>query len=303
MIGSRSRHERTSSAGAVHLAGVGDRVAAEAVGDRLEQRRLALVARLRQQPRGGLAHGQDVVAVDPLAVHAVGGRAPPQLRLGVRLLDRGAHAVLVVDHLEDDRKAPQLGQVERLVERAGGDRAVAELAQDRVWLVAVDHRQRGAGGDRQVGADDAPAAEEVALDVEQVHRAAAAVGDARVLAEQLGHDRRRGASDRQGGGVVAVAGVERIALREGVDRAHRGGLLADRKVAVAADPRTGVLLLGALLEAADQGHLPEEAERVLAVVQHRDIACGGLRHARNLTRCDALGCPRNGERRQGSEAR
>ena len=53
--------------------------------------------------------------------------------------------------------------------------------------LAVGERQGRAGGDREMGADDAPAAEEAALDVEQVHRAATAVGDAGVLAEELGH--------------------------------------------------------------------------------------------------------------------
>ena len=42
----------------------------------------------------------------------------------------------------------------------------------------VVERERRADRDRQVPADDAPAAEEVALDVEQVHRAAVAAGDA-----------------------------------------------------------------------------------------------------------------------------
>ena len=80
VIGSRSRHERISSARAVHLARVGHRVAAEAVGHRLEQRGLALVAGLRQQASGGLAHGQQVVSIDPLAVHAVGGGALARAR-------------------------------------------------------------------------------------------------------------------------------------------------------------------------------------------------------------------------------
>ena len=49
------------------------------------------------------------------------------------------------------------------MERAGLDRAVAELAEHGVGLLAVVERQRRAGGDRQVRADDAPAAEEAAL--------------------------------------------------------------------------------------------------------------------------------------------
>ena len=46
-----------------------------------------------------------------------------------------------------------------------------------------------AGRQRQLAADDRVAAHEVLLGVEQVHRAAAPVRDAGLLAEQLGHDR------------------------------------------------------------------------------------------------------------------
>jgi hypothetical protein len=70
-------------------------------------------------------------------VHAVGGGAAPQVGLGGGLLDRGAHAVLVVDDLKDDREVPDAGQIERLVERTGLDGAVAELAEHGVGQVAV----------------------------------------------------------------------------------------------------------------------------------------------------------------------
>ena len=161
---------------------------------------------------------------------------------------------------------------------AGGHGPVSELAEDGVRLVAVGERQRGSSRDGQMCADDAPAAEEAALDVEQVHRPAAAVGDAGVLAEELRHHRRRRAPDRERRRVVAVAREERVALLERVDRADGGGLLADREMAVAADARTGVLLLGPLLEPADECHLPEEAHRVRAVVQHRRLGYGRFRH-------------------------
>ena len=59
--------------------------------------------------------------------------------------------------------------------RADVDRAVAELAQHGLWLAVTYERERDAGGDGKLAADDPPATEEAALDVEQVHRAAAAV--------------------------------------------------------------------------------------------------------------------------------
>jgi hypothetical protein len=129
---------------------------------------------------------------------------------------------------------------------------------DAVRAVVVE-RQRRAGGDRQLAADDAPAAEEAAIDVEQVHRAAVPAGDSGGLAEQLRHHRRRRRADGQRGAVVAVAREQVIGGAERLDGTHRGGLLADREMAVAADARAGVLLLRPLLESTDQQHLAQQA--------------------------------------------
>ena len=243
---------------AIDLAGVGHRVAAKAIGDRLEQGRLALVARPLEQALGCLVDRQHVVAVDTLAVHPVGRRALPLLGLARGLLDGGAHAVAVVDHLEDDRQVPDRRQVERLVERADVRRALAELAEHRVRELLVAQRERGADGDRKLPADDPPPSEKVSLHVEQVHRAAVPPGDAGGLAEQLGHDAVRLGPDGDRRAVVAVAREQVVAVFERLDRSDVRGLLADREVAVATDPRTRVLLLRALLEAADQQHLAQQ---------------------------------------------
>jgi hypothetical protein len=149
-------------------------------------------------------------------------------------------------------------------------RAVAELAQHDAVGAGVVERERRADRDRQVPADDAPAAEEAPVDVEQVHRAAVAAGDAGRLAEQLGHHAGRLGADRQRRAVVAVAREQVVGLAERLDGADVGRLLADREVAVAADPGPRVLLLRALLEAADQHHLAEDAPR------RRGIAEQGL---------------------------
>ena len=80
------------------------------------------------------------------------------------------------------------GQVQRLVERALGHRAVAEEADDDLVAALVLDGEAHAGRERQVAAHDAVAAEEVRRLVEQVHRAALALRAARRAAEQLGHD-------------------------------------------------------------------------------------------------------------------
>ena len=114
-------------------------------------------------------------------------------------------------------------------------RAVAELAEDRLRAALAHEREREAGGDRQLAGDDAPAAVEAALDVEQVHRAAAAVRAAVGAAEQLGHDGLGRDAAREREAVAAVAGDEQVVRLERVHGADGGGLLAGREVAVAAD--------------------------------------------------------------------
>ena len=156
---------------------------------------------------------------------------------------------------------PDRGQVERLVEGADVGGALPQLDKHAIRLALVVERQRDADCDRQLAADDAPASQEVPLDVEQVHRAAVAAGHARRLAEQLGHDAVRLGPHGQGRAVVAIAREHVVARLERIDGADVGRLLADGEMAVAADARAGVLLLRALLEAADQQHLAQQALR------------------------------------------
>ena len=169
-------------------------------------------------------------------------------------LDRRAHAELVVGDHEDDRQLPEGGEVERLAERALVGGAVAEHADRDLVEPLVVGRQRHAGGQRQVAADDPVAAHEAVLEVEHVHRAAAAVRDALLAAEQLGH---HAVGIRAAGERVAVRAVGRDQV---VLVAHRPAgaddrrLLADRQVQEAADLGLRVHLARALLEAADEHH-------------------------------------------------
>ena len=84
--------------------------------------------------------------------------------------------------------------------------------------------------------------------------------------------------------VVAVGGEQAVAVGQRVDGADRGRLLADRQVAVAADPGARVLLLGALLEAADQCHLLEQPPGRGGVQPDGEIGLGGTSHKRELYR-------------------
>ena len=275
------------------LLGVGHRVAAVAVGDRLDELRLAVLAGLLQRV------GDDRVDVEH--VHAVAAMAGDAEALGLLrevghggvTLQRGAHAELVVDDHEDDRQLPERDEVHRLAERALVGGAVAHHREDHVLRAEVVGRERDAAGEREAAADDAVAAEEAALGVEEVHRAAAAAGAAVDAAEQLGHHGVRVGAARERLAVLAVGRHQVVGLAQRLGAADDGGLLADAEVEEAADFGFRVHLAGALLEAADEHHLREdEPARVLV----RQVVLAGLMPvflrrscADGVLRCHGLG--------------
>src|ERR1043166_6806938 len=84
--------------------------------------------------------------------------------------------------------APRAGHVHGLMKRADVHGAVAEVADGDALALFVAQRIRGARREREVTADDAVAAVEAMLDVEEMHRAALPLREAGGLAEQLRHD-------------------------------------------------------------------------------------------------------------------
>ena len=121
-----------------------------------------------------------------------------------------------------------------------------------------------AGGERDVAADDGVAAEEALVDVEEVHRAALALGAAGGLAEHLGHGGAGVHAAGEGVAVVAVGGDHVIVFAEGADRADGDRFLAAVKVAEAADLLVLVEHRRSFFEPADQEHLPQPAEGLVA---------------------------------------
>ena len=132
---------------------------------------------------------------------------------------------------------------------------------------AVVGGQRHARGEREVAADDPVAAHEAVLEVEHVHRAAAAVRHAGLAAEQLGHDPVGLGAARQRVAVRAVGRDQVILVAHGADGADDRRLLADGEVEEATDLRLRVHLARALLEAADEHHRLEPLARGFALRQ------------------------------------
>ena len=165
---------------------------------------------------------------------------------GGRAFDAGAHAVLLFSSTKRQGfkpvLAPESGQVGTLMERAVVDRAIAEIELDDAVGALVAQRVGHADAERDVPADDAVAAHESVLDVEQVHRAALALDQPGALAIELGHHLVRGGPEQQGMGMVAVGGDDLVARLLGVeetggDRFLRRYRCGDSRRPCLAEPR------------------------------------------------------------------
>src|SRR5207247_814153 len=141
---------------------VGARVPAVSVGEAFDEGGAAARARLGEGVARSAVYDVGVVAVDDLALQAVAGGA-----VGGRVFHRGdggnrrvlhVHVVLAA---EDDRELPHRGEVEGFVESADVGRAIAEEGTGDLFRSAILRRPRGAGGDRQMRADDGIRAEEL----------------------------------------------------------------------------------------------------------------------------------------------
>ena len=115
--------------------------------------------------------------------------------------------------------------------------------------------------DRQVRPDDRVAAQKVGALVEQVHRAALALGEPVASAVELGHGALRIRALRQAVAVLAVGGDRVVVRAERRGRADRHRLLADVEMEESADLPERVRLGGLLLEAADQEHVGQQLLR------------------------------------------
>src|SRR6185437_6462233 len=119
------------------------------------------------------------------------------------------------------------------------------------------------GAERNLGADDAVAAEKVLLLAEHVHGAALALGIAAVPAGQLGHHALGFHAAGQHMAVVTVSGYDLIALLQGHLHPGDDGLLADVEMTKTADRAHAVELAGLFLEPPDQEHVAQRDQFLL----------------------------------------
>src|SRR5829696_2057845 len=162
------------------------------VGDRLDGVGFTALPHLLGQSIGDLDDGLYVHAVYLLVLDAVRVELGSEVSHAGGALDGGAHPVLVV---LDDKQAgtlavpsPEPREVGGFVEGALADRTVTEIELGDVVGLLVAHGVGDADAEGYMPADDAVAAHQAALDVEEVHGAALALYEARLLAVELCHD-------------------------------------------------------------------------------------------------------------------
>jgi hypothetical protein len=166
-----------------------------------------------------------------------------------------------------ERQLPQRRERQPLVERADRHRALAEEAQGDAPVFAVFRRERDAGRERDVAADDAVAAEHVVLFVEEVHRAAEPLRRPGLLPPKLGEQRARAHPLRERDAVITVRRDHVVVGLEGRDRADADRLLADVQMQKAADLSFGVPARALFFDAADEQHLAEELREALELAR------------------------------------
>src|SRR5579862_108968 len=209
-----------------------------------------------------------VLAVDLDRTHVVSESPLRHVVVDRRVLPaRRRLGPLVVLAHEHRPRLPELGKVERLVERARVRRAVAEERDRDARLVAQLEREARADDRRDAARNDRVRAEVAALDVVEVHRAAVAVRAALELAVELRHQRIRVRAARQGVRVRPMGGGEHVAVLHRVADADRDCLLPDRDMQEPRQLAGPKPLLDLLFEAPDQQHLAEKAAQPL-VRQH-----------------------------------
>ena len=235
-----------------------------AIGQGLDQAR----SLARPRPQRGAQHRvvdrRGVVAVDPAARQVVGRGAAGDAAAGDHAVAGRRQAVEVVLAEEDQRQPPDRRQVHGLVEDALAGRAVAEEGDADRARAAQLLGQGGAGAESHAGTDDAVRAQDAALEVRDVHRAAEAVAVALGLAHQLGHHPAQFGALGDGVPVAAVVGQDEVLGLQRLAGAGGDGFLADRGMRRALDPAFEEELLGPPLELADAQHGGQHGDQVLA---------------------------------------
>ncbi len=261
---------------AVSGVGVGDGVAAVAVGADFENAGFALFVGELEGVGDGFADGEHVVTVfDDGPVHAVTFCALGEARAGGGAGLARAHGVAVVFDDEDAGQIPEGGEIVGFVHGALVDGSVTHEREAGAFAAVVFQREREAGAEWDLAADDAVATPEITRRVKVVHGAALAFGAAGVFAVVFGHHLVHAHADGETVAVVAIGSDDVVVFAHDGDAADGDGLLADVKVEEAANFALLITAEAALFEAADAHHVAVELDEFVRAELGVDVGVAG----------------------------
>jgi hypothetical protein len=161
------------------------------------------------------------------------------------------------------------------VHRALVDRAVAHVGERHAVGIEIFLREGQAGAERDLAADDAVAAVKMFLRVEEMHRAALAARAAGDLAEEFRHAGVGIDAARDGMGVIAISGDDRIVRIQNRNAADRNRFLAVVQMAEALDLGLSERLLRLFLKPANENHLAQKRDFFLGLQlgETGDLTC------------------------------
>ena len=214
----------------------------------------------------GRKYGRQVVAVDRLRRYGVWRGKTTHVRDVRVFLATSELGVPIVLTDEQHRKAPECGDVQRLVERTGARCTVTKEHHADVLLALRLRSPRGARGESEVACHNTGRAQHAIRCVDEVHRAAAAATQAVFPAENFGERRLKVASLGEHMAVAAVTGEQHVVASE--MRAHADGnrFLAGRQVWKSGNLARGGEPLHLSLE---QPYPPERVIHLLPVIERR----------------------------------
>ena len=201
---------------------VARRVSAVTVGDDIQKSGAFLFKQIGLLAVERVDDGERIVAVHPFGVHGVGLETCAKAgREGVAhglALGLAAHRVLVVHHVEENRKSAlhvafpkgvelvHGGECHALKHRASGHRSVTEVGDDDAFLAVDLLVESGSHGNRAGTAHNGVVRVDSERSEERVHRSAQTLVEAGRAGENLGHRSVEQEADSEFLGVLPVVG-------------------------------------------------------------------------------------------------
>ncbi len=205
---------------------VGHRMPAVSVRLAFDELRAAAAADVLESATRRFAHLHHVHPIDLFGGNVVGSGALVDLRHGRMPVDFGADRIVIVFAHKEYRQAPKCRHVQRLMERALVDRAVAEETDDCFGTPAHGHGICNPDRDGATLAHDRVSTHEAPFGVEHVHGPPHAAARSIRAAEQLGHDVARRSASHDCVRVLAIGADDVIGRSGRVDDPRTDRLLA-----------------------------------------------------------------------------